>query len=204
MNWDRLASEEVLQKTIKALQDNGFTVQVAENRGEAKEKALSLIPDGAEVMTMTSRTLEDTGIAKEINESGEYNAIHPKVIKMDRQTQAKEIAALRSTPDYAIGSAHAVTSDGKVMIASRTGSQMPAYIYGSKKVIWVIGTQKIVDNIEAGFRRLDEHVVPLESERANKAYSITTGSFISRLLIYYREEIKERIHIILVKEVLGF
>jgi len=204
MNWDTLASEALLQTASKALEENGFVVSVVNNGEEAKEKTLSLIPENAEVMTMTSRTLDDTGINKAINESGKYNAIHPKVIKMDRETQAKEIASLRSIPDYAVGSVHAVTSDGKLLIASRTGSQLPAYVYGSKKVIFVVGTQKIVPDIQAGFQRLDEHTVPLESERINKVYNMTTGSFISKLVIYYREEIKERVHIILVKEVLGF
>ena len=202
--WNTLPNEEQVQKTVQALEKNGFSVSVVENREEAKKKALSFIPQGAEVMTMTSRTLEDTGIDQEINESGKYDALHPKVLKMDRATQAKEIAALRSTPEYAIGSAHAVTVDGKVMIASRSGSQLPAYEFGSKKIIWVIGMQKLVENVEAGFHRLDEYVVPLESERANKAYNMTSGSFISKLLIYYREEVKDRINIILVKEVLGF
>ena len=186
------------------MEENRFVVSVVNNGEEAKEKTLSLIPENAEVMTMTSRTLDDTGINKAIHESGQYNAIHPKVIKMDRETQAKEIASLRSIPDYAVGSVHAVTSDGKLLIASRTGSQLPAYVYGSKKVIFVVGTQKIVPDIQAGFQRLDEYTVPLESERINKIYNMTTGSFISKLVIYYREEIKERVHIILVKEVLGF
>jgi len=204
MNWDTLASEALLQTASKALEENGFVVSVVNSGEEAKEKTLSLIPENAEVMTMTSRTLDDTGINKAINESSKYNAIHPKVIKMDRETQAKEIASLRSIPDYAVGSVHGVTSDGKLLIASRTGSQLPAYVYGSKKVIFVVGTQKIVPDIQAGFQRLDEHTVPLESERINKVYNMTTGSFISKLVIYYREEIKERVHIILVKEVLGF
>jgi CRISPR/Cas system-associated endonuclease/helicase Cas3 len=202
--WNQLASNELLDKTVSALEKNGFNVTVVENREEAKEKALSLISEGSEVMTMTSATLQQTGIDSAINESGNFDAIHPKVLKMDRTIQAKEIAYLRSAPEYAMGSVHAVTSDGKVMIASRTGSQLPAYIYGSKKVIWVIGTQKLVENVENGFKRLDEYVVPLESERANKAYNMTAGSFISKLVIYYNEEIKDRIHIILVKENLGF
>ena len=66
---------------------------------------------------------------------------------MDRTTQARERAKLGATPDLAIGSVHAVTEDGHVLIASNTGSQLPAYVYAAGKVIWVVGAQKIIKNI---------------------------------------------------------
>lgn len=202
--WNQLANETVLNRTVRSLEENGFSVSVVNTREQAKALVLALLPKGSEVMTMTSKTLKQSGIDSAINESGDYDALHPKVIKMNRQTQSKEIVYLRSAPDYAIGSVHAITADGKVMIASGTGSQLPAYVYGSKKVIWVVGTQKIVEDLSDGFKRLDEYVVPLESQRINEAYNITSGSFISRLVIYYRERINDRIHLVLVKEQLGF
>lgn len=203
-SWDRVANDALLIKTVSALEKNGFTVSVVKNREEAKEKALSLIPEGAEVMTMTSLTLQQAGIDSAINESGKYDALHPKLIKMDREVMEKEIKKFRSVPDFAIGSVHAITADGKIFIASGTGSQLPAYVYGAKKVIWVVGIQKLVKDMDAGFKRLYEYVLPLESERINKVYNITSGSSVNRLLIYNKEMNKDRIHIILVKENLGF
>ncbi len=97
---------------------------------------------------------------------------------------------------------HAVTEDGKLIIASATGSQLPAYAYGSPKVIWVVGTQKIVKNLDEGMKRLYEHTFPLENERAKKAYG--SGSFVSKILMINKEFQKDRLNIVFVGEVVGF
>jgi hypothetical protein len=109
-----------------------------------------------------------------------------------------------ASPEFALGSVHAVTEDGHLLIASNTGSQLPAYAYGSAKVIWVVGTQKIVPNLETGIKRIYDYVLPLESEHINKLYNLTMGSFVSKLLIINREPIPGRLTIILVKQPLGF
>ncbi len=202
--WNQLPTNEYLDKTVKALEENGFNPIVVDSEEEAKEKALSLIPKGAEVITMTSETLRSLGLEEYINTSGEYDAVKPKIYKMDRATQGKEIRHLFTTPDFAIGSVHAVTEDGHVLIASRTGSQLPAYAFGAGKVIWVVGAQKIVKDIEEGKKRIFDYVLDLEGERANKAYNITGGSKVNKLVTYYQEETPQRVTIILVKKSLGF
>lgn len=203
-NWNTLTTDESIQKTIEALKANGINAMVVENGQEAKEKVLGLIPQGAEVMNMTSITLDTIGIAKEINESGKYNSARNKLSKMDREAQGLEMQRIGAVMEYAVGSIHAVTEDGKVIIASNSGSQLPAYVYGASHVIWVVGTQKITKNVEEGTKRIYEYVLPLESKRANKAYNITTGSNVSKLLIINRENIEGRMTLILVKEKLGF
>lgn len=142
-------------------------------------------------------------ITHEINESGKYNSIRNKLMSMNRETQGKEMNKLGAFPEYAVGSVHAVSENGEVMIASNSGSQLPAYVYGSEKVIWVVGTHKIVKNIDEGFERIYEHSLPLESERAKKAYGVP-GSNVSKLLIINKELIPDRIYLIFVNEVLGF
>lgn len=203
-NWNTLATDESIQKTIEALKANGINAMVVENGQEAKEKVLGLIPQGAEVMNMTSITLDTIGIAKEINESGKYNSARNKLSKMDREAQGLEMQRIGAVMEYAVGSIHAVTEDGKVIIASNSGSQLPAYVYGASHVLWVAGTQKIVKNVKQGLKRIYEYVLPLESKRANNAYNITTGSNVSKLLIINRENIEGRMTLILVKEKLGF
>lgn len=200
--WNTLADTATIKKTVNALQDHGIDVIVVENKEQAKAKALSLIPQNAEVMTMTSETLETTGVAKALNESGNYDSVKQKLMRMDRKTQGSEMQKLGAAPDYAIGSVHAVTQDGKVMIASNSGSQLPGYVYGSPHVIWVVGSQKIVQDFDEGMKRIYEYVLPLESERAHKAYGVA-GSFVSKLLILNRET-PGRITMILVKQPLGF
>lgn len=203
MSYDEIASEEILQNTKKALEANNFNVHIADAGEEAKKIALELIPKGAEVITMTSVTLTDLGLESEFNDSGNYDSVKAKLSKMNRETEGNAMQKLGAAPDYAIGSVHAVTQDGKVIVASNTGSQMAGYVYGSPHVVWVVGAQKIVKDFDDGIKRIYDYVLPLESERAHKAYGVE-GSFVSKLLVFNKEVNPERINIVLVKENLGF
>lgn len=203
-SWNTIPTDEMLFKTVAALQEHNISAMVVENAVEAKQKALELIPHGAEVLQATSITLDTTGISEAINTSGKYNAIKPKLMQMNRQTQGGEMQKIGSAPEYVIGSVHAVTEDGKLLIASNTGSQLAAESYGASHVVFVVGAQKVVKNIDEGIQRINDYVLPQESERANKAYNITSGSFVSKLLIINREVSPNRTSLILVKESLGF
>ncbi len=202
MEWNKLADPERLEATIKALNANGFSTIVVENGEEAHKKVLELIPKGSEVLTVTSTTVNQIGLAKDLNESGNYDSIRNKFSKMDRNTQKKEMAKLGATPDWVVGSVHAVTEDGKVIIASASGSQIPPYSYGAQHVVWVVGTHKLVKDLDQGLKRLYEHTLPLESERAMKVYG--TPSTVAKILMMNKETVKGRITMILTKEVLGF
>lgn len=201
--WNTLATDESIKNTVAALEPNGITSLIVENKEAARKKILELIPQGAEVMTMTSVTLDTIGVTKDIDEGTQYASVKQKLKGMDRKTQGHEMQQLGTAPEWAIGSVHAVTEDGHIMIASNTGSQLPAYAYGSAHVIWVVGTQKIVKNIDDGMKRIFEYVLPLESERAKKAYG-TAGSNVSKLLMINKEVVPNRLTIIFVKEMLGF
>jgi hypothetical protein len=201
MDYHKTASREVVDTTIGSLQANGISGIFVESQDEARKKIAELIPEGSEVMTMTSKTLEALGIAKEINESGKYNSVRTKLA--DPKISPREKRMLGAAPDFVIGSVHAVTEDGKVLIASNTGSQLPGYAYGAGKVIWVIGTQKIVPDLDSGLKRLYDYVLPLESDRAHKAYG-TPGSNVSKLLIVNKEVNPARITVVFVNESLGF
>ncbi len=202
-NWKTLPTDEVLKKTIQHLQKNGINALVAETKEEAKEKIASMLPEDAEVMDMTSVTLAETGIQDLILNSGKYKAVKNTLQTLSRETDGKVMRQMGAAPDYAVGSVHAVTEDGKVLIASNSGSQLPAYAYGAEQVIWVVGAHKIVRNVDEGMKRIDEYVLPLESERAREAYGVP-GSNVSKVLIMNKEPNPERIHLIFVKEVLGY
>jgi len=203
-DFKELASDGSIAKTIAALKANNIDAFVVENGEDAKAKVLEMLPKGAEVMNMTSVTLTQIGLDKEIMESENYDSVKNKLNKMDRATQSAEMQKLGAAPDYAVGSVHAVTEAGEVMIASNTGSQLPAYAYASPHVIWIVGTQKIVADKKEGEKRIYEYVLPLESVRLNKQYDISTGSFVSKLLIINREFIPGRVTVVFVKKVLGF
>jgi len=203
MDFTKLASEEQIQKAKEALEKNGFEVMIADNKEDAKTMVFKLIPEGSEVMDMTSITLAETGIADELSNSGKYNAVKGKLYSLDKATHEKEMNIIGATSDYTLGSVHAVTEGGEVVIASNTGSQIPAYAYGSPKVIWVVGTQKIVKDMNMAMKRVCDYVLPLESDRAHKAYGVS-GSNVSKILILNKEITPKRITMILVKEKIGF
>lgn len=200
--FGNLADKETVQRTKEALEKNGITVFVVETGQEAKKKVLELIPEGAEVMNQTSMTHQAISTVEEINQSGRFNSVRNKLNRMDMKTEWAEMRRLGAVQEWAIGSVHAVTEQGQLMIASRSGSQLPAYAYGAAHVIWVIGAQKIVRNLEEGFKRIYEYSLPLEDERARKAYG--TGSSVNKILIINKEVASGRLFVILVKEKLGF
>lgn len=200
--WDTLADEATIQETVAALDANGIEAMVVESGEAARQKVLGLIPAGAQVMNMTSVTLETIGLAKEIVESGRYDAVRNRFAALDPDKDYLERQRLGAAPEWAVGSVHAVTQDGKVVIASNTGSQLPAYAYGASSVIWVAGAQKIVKDIDEAFSRIYEYVLPLEDKRAQAAYGM--GSNVSKLLVVNKEIQKGRLTLIIVKEKLGF
>jgi len=201
-DFGQLATDESINKTKDALTKNGIDVLVLENGAEAVKKVLQMIPEGSEIMNMSSVTVDSIGLAKEINESGKFNSVRKKFAVMDKKTQGQEMQKLGAAPDWVVGSVHAVSEDGKVIVVSASGSQLPSYAYGSSHVIWIVGSQKIVKDFDEGMERIYEYVFPLENERAKKAYGV--GSSINKILVFHKESTPNRIKMIIVKEKLGF
>jgi len=197
-----LADEERLARAATALEANGMTVLRASDAEDARRIVLGLVPDGAEVHHGASETLEVTGIAAELDQSGRYAPLRPRLWSMDRATQADEIRRLSAVPQVMLGSVHAVTETGSLLAASSSGSQLAPYAAGAGRVILVVGGQKVVADVEEGLRRIEEYAFPLEDARALEAYGIHSG--INKVLIINREIVPGRITVVLVDEVLGF
>jgi hypothetical protein len=196
------ADEARVQRTAAALEENNINVFRANDAAEAKRIVLGLIPDGSQVHHGASETLEVTGITHEIEASGRYDYIRPKIWSMDRKTQADEIRRLMSTPDVMLGSVQAVTETGSLVAVSAGGSQLGPYVGGAGRVILVVGTQKIVADLEEALRRVDEYAYPLEDARAMETYGVHSG--VNKILIINREYAPGRITVVFVDEVLGF
>lgn len=201
--WTTPATDEQIATVMLGLQKNNITAFVVDTVQEAREKVRELLPQGAEVMNMTSVTLDAIGVSEDILESGKYDVVKKRLMSMSRETESVAMQKLGAAPVWALGSVHAVTEDGVVIIASNSGSQLSAYAYGSPHVIWVVGAQKIVKDLGAAMERVYEYVLPLESDRARKAYGVA-GSNVSKLLIVNKEVTPGRISMIIVKEPLGF
>lgn len=201
--WIQLPSKEVIKKTIEALKRNNIDAYFFETLDEAKKKFFEILPESAEVLSNSSVTLEEIGISKEIAESGKYNAVKNKLMAMDKKTQGREMKKIGSSPEWSVGSVHAITEDGHILIASNTGSQLPGYTYGADHVIWVVGAQKVVKNTDEGLKRIFEHSLALESERVKSAYGMPE-SHVRRILILEDEAMLGRSTVIFVNQVLGY
>ena len=197
----RLASEEQITTAVAALITNGMAAEAVESGAEARQRVLDLLPEGTEVFTSMSRTLDTLGLSAAINDSSRYHPLRPQLKALDRQTQEREWRRVQASPEYVVGSVHAVTEQGQVLIASASGSQLASYVFGASHVIWVVGAQKIVRDLGEGLRRVREYSYPLEHERI-QALGMP-GSFVAKLLVVERER-PGRISVILVKEALGF
>ena len=197
-----LADEQRLTRTAAALEANGMTVLRASDAADAKRIVLDLIPEGAEVHHGASGTLDVTGLTAELDLSGRYEPVRPRIWSMDRATQRDEIRHLSASPDVMLGSVHAVTETGSLLAASASGSQLAPYVAGAGRVIFVVGGQKVVADIEEGLQRIDEYAFPLEDARALDAYGIHSG--VNKVLIVNREVVPGRITVVLVDEALGF
>jgi hypothetical protein len=197
-----LAGEASVKRTAAALEANGIKVLRAADADEAKQIVMDLIPDGSQVHHGASKSLEVSGIVDALETSGRYEQLRPRIWSMDRKTQADEIRRLGAAPDVMLGSVHAVTETGSLIAASMSGSQLGPYVSGAGRVILVVGTQKIVSDLEAGLARINEFAYPLEDARAQAAYGIRSA--VNKVLVINREITPGRITVVLVDEVLGF
>jgi hypothetical protein len=196
-----LPDDKTLAATVVALEEHGFSVDVVDSLDAAREAVLARIPKDAAVMTNTSVTLQETGIADAINDGGPYDSARNKMFALDFATQAQEMKAVGGQPEYAVGSVHAITHDGTLVIASASGSQLASYAWGAANVIFVVGAQKIVPTLAAAHERIYQHSLKLEDARAYAAYG--QHSYVGKVLEIHLE-LPGRIHIVLIRQSIGF
>jgi len=199
--FSTLPADETLNATVVALEEHGFSVEVVDDLDTARAAVLARLPAGTSVMTNTSVTLQDTGIADAINNGGPYDSARNRMFALDFATQAQEMKAIGGQPDYALGSVHAVTRDGTLVIASASGSQLASYVWGAANVIFVVGAQKLAPNLAVAHERIYTHSLKLEDARAYAAYG--QNSSVGKILEIHQEQ-PGRIHVVLIRQVVGF
>lgn len=200
--FSRLASKQRIHAVAGALEHNGITARVVDSGEAARAAVREILPAGAEVFNNNSRTLEVIGVAEDIERSGRYQPLRPRLYRMDREMQGREMRQLAAAPDWVVGSVHAVTEQGSVLIASASGSQLGPLVSGAGHVILVIGGQKIVPDFNTGVRRIYEYCFPLEDRRAREAYGIPSG--VNNILAINKVVAPGRITAVLVNQSLGF
>lgn len=200
-SFAKAASEESIQRTAAALRGHNFSVEVVDTAQEARAYIGSILPKDQGVFTASSETLRLSGLEDDINASGKYNAIRPQVNKLDRNTQRAEMRRLSVSPDVVVGSVHAITEDGRLLAASASGSQLAAYAGGAGQVVLMVGSQKIVPDLETALRRLQYYAYPKEDIRAREKYG--RPSALLKILMV-NADMPGRVRVVLVREPIGF
>jgi hypothetical protein len=196
------APAERLERVAAALTAHNFAVEILDDAAAARTRIKDLIPEGATVFTGASETLRLSGIGEDINSSGRYESVKARSVTMDRATQLAEIWRLVACPDVIVGSVHAVTETGSLVAASASGSQLPGYAGAAARAIWIVGAQKVVPDLSTALRRIENHCLPLENERAMEVYG--QPSALNRILILNAEPHPGRGTVLLLREAIGF
>lgn len=195
------APDAELETLATNLRARNFEVVVVQTGAEAKAEVLKRIPEGARIHSGKSKTLEDIGLFDTLMGSDEYDFVRKQTMKLDRITQRREMVKLGATPDLMINSVQAVTNAGQLVIVSASGSQIGAIAAGAEKLILVVGSQKIVPDLDAAFERVQEHVYPYEDARLREMIGI--GTVWTRTLIMEREFLPGRTTVVLVRDPVG-
>ncbi|MBI5798423.1 MAG: lactate utilization protein [Candidatus Yonathbacteria bacterium] len=204
MDYTKIASDEIIEKTVETLRARNIYAVVVNTKEEALEEIKKLIPKGGSVMNGSSTTLNEIGFTDYLK-AGEHgwNNVHENILNEKDTSKQARLRKESALADYFLGSVHAITEEGQLMIASASGSQIPSYAFTSDNVIWVASANKIVADRERGFKRIEDYVFPLENKRMQSVGY--PGSTIGRVLVIEREIMPNRhLTMILVKEKLGF
>ena len=196
-----VAVADALEDVARILRSNNIEAVVVETGAEARDVVLGLIPEGAEVHSGKSKTLEDIGLYAELTDSGRYDAIRPRMMAMDRETQGRRDPQAPRAPDFMLGSVAAITADGTLVAASATGSQLGAYAAGAGRLILVVGSQKLVPDLDAAMRRIHEVVFPWENDRVRERLGVDTA--LEKVLLILGEWQPGRTTVVLVREPVG-
>jgi hypothetical protein len=194
-------TSEQLETVADRLRERNFEVLIVDDGPAAKAEVMKRLPEGAEVHAAKSKTLEDIGVFGELMASDRYDFLRRKLFKMDRATQAREMRKLVAAPDFELGSVHAITEAGEMVEASASGSQMGPYSASAGQLILVVGSQKIVKDLDTALRRIRETVMPYEDGRLREQMGV--GTKICRVLIMEQDFVPGRTTVILVREPVG-
>jgi hypothetical protein len=197
----RAAGEPQIENARQSLVRANATVHVVDTVPDARTLLGTLLPTDEPVFTVSSQTLLLSGIRDDIDDSGRFRSVRSTLLAgLDpRSAEARRIGA---SPEVVVGSVHAVTEDGQIVVASASGSQLSAYAAGASKVFYVVGAQKIVPDLETALRRIETYSLPLENERALAQYGY--GSVVGKLLVHRLEVVPGRVTVLIVREPIGY
>jgi len=197
-----LADEDAIQRTVAALNARNIETTLVNSGEIAKDLLIGMVPEGAELFNNTSETLDAIGYTEFLNNTNKYNDLHKSLMAEQNPDRQRELRRLASVAEYVLGSVQAIAETGEVLVASSSGSQLGAYVYGAKYVILVAGTQKICSTLEDALARVRGY-----SLTRHKDWQVGQGRSprpIGKLMLLENEITPGRIKMVLIKENLGW
>lgn len=203
MDWNQMPGQAQVEQTLATLSERNFNPVLVPDRGAALEKLKQIVPAGAEVMTGGSTTLEEIGfIAYLSSKAHPYRNWKDRILAVTDPEKQQDLRRASTTAEYFLGSVQAITRSGQVLGIDATGSRQGGYVFSAKHVIWVVGLNKLVTDLEQALKRIYEHCLPLEDARMKRIGA--PGTFAGKLVVYEKEAVPRRITTVLVGEKLGF
>jgi hypothetical protein len=195
-----VADDEALSRAAKGLRERGYASHVVDTVADARVLVRDLLPRDKAIFTANSETLRHSGLLADIDDGEEFVSVRARLADVDPKDVRTQIT-MGATPDVVVGSVHAITEDGIMVVASASGSQFAPYAAGAEKAIWVVGGQKVVPDLDTAFRRVRTYTFPREHDRMRQ---LGFASFIGKLLVMEREYDPTRGTVVLIREEIGF
>ena len=201
-------NELLAQKVIKGLESRNMSGYYAADKAQALNKALELIPDGSSVTMGGCMSAREIGLVDALK-SDKYNFI-------DRDLMEDKRAAMLAAydADVFLASANAITEDGVIVNIDGNSNRVSAIAQGPRKVIFIVGMNKVCDDVDGAMKRARNVAAPINAQRFNiNTPCKKTGSCMNckspdticcQFLITRYSKHEGRIHVILVNDTLGF
>ena len=197
-----LAGQSAIQRTMESLAARNINSVVVDSTAEALEKLKELIPEGSAIFYGTSDTLTALGYPQYIHHNSKYKNLHDEYEEEQDPDKKRELHRLSSVAEYYLGSVQAIAETGEILVASASGSQLGAYCYGAKRLVLVVGTQKICPSFAEAMDRVRGYTVEMHDQwLAGRGVGPAP---IGKLLILEKENNPDRVTVVLIRENLGW
>jgi len=206
-------NEKVADKIIKNLEKRRMSGSYTSTAAQAKDEVLAMIPEGASVFRCGSMTVGNMGLWEDIAALPGVNLIDPYRPELSRE-EGLELRRQGMIADVMVAGTNAITLDGRLVNLDGMGNRVAAMAFGSKKVILVVGMNKVAPDLESAVARVKHYAAPINNIRYGlKNPCVETGlcsdcrtpqRICNMWSTIEGHMIEGRIHVKLVGEVLGY
>lgn len=201
-------NDKLAEKIIAGLASRNMTGYYVQTKEEALKKALELIPEGSKVTKGGSMSVLEIGLDKALKD-GNYD-----YCDRDATTDKRAAELFAYSADVFLGSTNAITEDGVLINIDGNSNRVSAYAFGPKKLVLIVGMNKVAGDVDAAMKRARNEAATINAQRFGLQTPCSkTGACMDckspdticcQFLITRFSRHKDRIHVILVNDSLGF